>query len=397
MLDPGRLPTVARSGRSDVGVGQQDRAALQAGRRPLDSGQPRDGPRSRWPSASCSHRQEPTLRRIEPPLAQGTRATVKSVKIRQECTSGRHLRGAAGAVSQAATLLHRLDTLTAQRSDRHELTSGEDGWSSFGPPTPAKRAMSAAVLDHFAGATWSGLGPFRPFPAGAEPRWLSHGGCRLSGISCPCSPSTPTFGWVRRIWPRRCWRVTSAAGTAPRLAGPPRSPYWPARRVGSTMPSDWRSALQSTETSGGTIALLELDARQMLADVCFERRTRPCSGLARDRPAALPADRCRPHLWVVEADLVRVMIARQPPGALPRLHTLRQAPSGPSRRAGPLRTSSTGPISTPGWGSATWTTPWNWSAPCPPQICPGTHSSAWICARLPRPHSARLGSPRAGF
>src|ERR1700755_1683574 len=83
------------------------------------------------------------------------------------------------------------------------------------------------------------------------------------------------------------------------------------------------AALQTAEGERESIELFELDARQVLGQVRFERNELDA---AQDQmEGALRhcwSIGATPYMWMVETDLVRVMIARQQsPEALHRLHT----------------------------------------------------------------------------
>jgi LuxR family maltose regulon positive regulatory protein len=98
------------------------------------------------------------------------------------------------------------------------------------------------------------------------------------------------------------------------------------------------TTLDAADPPEGPPELTKVEARQVLAEVCFERNQ---LGPAQDHlESALRqcwTTGATPYMWAVEADLIQIMIARQQAaGALQRLHSLRRL-IDPKLAAGPLR------------------------------------------------------------
>jgi DNA-binding CsgD family transcriptional regulator len=320
----GLVSTVARSGRSDVGVGQQDRAALRRAADPWTRANPEV---DAFALAFCqlfssAGTRAATHRTAARPGDEGDREV-------GEDPAGMYFLAATFVggqrTSQAATLLHRLDTLTAQRSDRHEWRRRvEFLWAAHAE----RSADSAAVLDHCAAANLvRDSGPSVPSPPGPN-----HDGF-LHAVDAVISDQLPLLAISAHIRLGQAHLaqalLESHFGSQDRAeASQPAAVALLASQQGRLNDAQRLAiaAWQSTKTPEGPIDLLELEARQTLAQVCFERNELDA---ARDY-LETALRRCWPtcaaqHLWAVEADLVRVMIARQPAGALHRLQTLRRA------------------------------------------------------------------------
>ena len=241
-------------------------------------------------------------------------------------------------MAQAAPLLRCLSELTSQWTD-HELWRQrvEFLWAAHAERT----ADNAGVLDHCRAANQvpapSDFSTTSPHPAHAFdgglfavdavirdqlPLLAIRAHIRLGQSQLAQTLLESHFGSQDRAEASQPATVALLAGQQGRLND--------ARRLAC-------SALQTAEASWGTAALFELDARLVLADVFFERNELDA---AQDE-LETTLWRCRPtgavpYLWMAEADLIRVMIAREEaPGALPRLHSLRRA-IGAELTTGPL-------------------------------------------------------------
>ena len=97
------------------------------------------------------------------------------------------------------------------------------------------------------------------------------------------------------------------------------------------------AALQTAASPAGPSDLTELDARHVLAEVCFERNELDAAQAQLETALRGWSIGGLPSLWPVEADLIRVLIARQRPGeALSRLESLRRT-LGAALTRSPLR------------------------------------------------------------
>ena len=302
--------------------------------------------------------------------------------------------------SQAATLLHRLDTLTAQRSDRHEWRRRvEFLWAAHAERSADQRGR---ILDHCAAANLvRDSGPSVPSPPG-----LNHDGF-LHAVDVVISDQLPLLAIRAHIRLGQAHLaqalLESHFGSQDRAeASQPAAVALLASQEGRLNDAQRLAiaAWQSTKTPEGPIDLLELEARQTLAQVCFERNELDA---AQDY-LETALRRCWPtgaaqHLWAVEADLVRVMIARQPAGALapsadaPARHRLRAGEPPLDPQAQPSRSRCPGGAGRPGQRPGTG------PRPACPRTALGRSRPPGPVHRAPGPgsHPARFGFAAAAW
>lgn len=241
--------------------------------------------------------------------------------------------------ARAAPMLRRLDTITASRGDRRLWRRRvEFLWAAHAE----RSADSAGVLDHCRAAEDPGepscdasvdptLEPDQPgclHPVDAMiseelPLLTIRAHTRVGHAALAQTLLESHFGSQEAAEAIQPATVALIACEQGRLSD--------AQRLAT-------AALQVAESSEGLADLTELDARQVLAEVFFERNELDA---ARDQLEAAQR-RCwstgaLPGLWAVEVDLIRVLIARRrAEEALQRLYSLRHA-LGAALATSPIR------------------------------------------------------------